>query len=170
MEKRSEDRERAAAEKALLTVKKNNNFTLNILGMFSGGVGVEYTRGLGGVASLGISAGYVAPVIFPYSAVLGQLTLLFWVTYPNNGFYVGPYIGVQQSYPSDSGAVGALSVTPGLKVGYRWIWNSGLNVGLGAAFGWAFQAAASSCSGRPSCSVIGPGPTPAFVLDVGYAF
>jgi hypothetical protein len=149
-------------------IANNNNLTLNPLGIIVGGISIGYDRGIADVLTLGGRFIYIAPLLFPFHGVGGEVSLLFWPRHPNNGFFVGPFVQVTKTFPTKSLYIGATVVAPGLKLGWRWMWHSGFNLGLGAGFGWGFKVDQDQpCS---NCTQVGGGPSPLLLLDLGYAF
>jgi hypothetical protein len=154
-------------------IAKNNNFTINPLGLIFGGIAVGYDRGLADIITLGVRLIYLAPLMpfIHFHGVGGEFSLLFWPRHPNNGFFVGPFLQVTKTFPTDSDYIGVTVVAPGAKLGWRWIWDNGFNLGLGAGFGWGFAVAQDkACPSNAICFGAGGGPAPLLLLDLGYAF
>jgi hypothetical protein len=152
-------------------IQKNNNFTFNPLGLIVGGIKIGYDRGLADLITIGAKVVYVAPLLMPFHAVGGEFSLLFWPRHPNNGYFIGAFVQISKTFPlTADDYLGVLAVTPGAEMGWRWIWNSGFNIGLGGGFGWAFAVLQDACPSGASCSTIGAGPYYMVQFDLGYAF
>ena len=151
-------------------IQKNNNFTINPLGLIIGGLGITYTRGFADVASLGFMLAYAPPLILPGHVIGGGLELYFWPRHPNNGFFIGPYAQISRTIATDDDYLGVTTVAPGAMLGWRWIWHNGFNLGLGGGFGWAFAVDQEPCPSGAMCMLVGDGPAPRLQFDLGYAF
>lgn len=176
------ERAKAETERAKLAEKaapapephKNNNLTCNVLGLIIGGVSIGYTGAVGDVVSIGLRGLFLFPVLTDFSAAGGEISLLFWTKHPNNGFFLGPFLQISKTFPPKDDYVewiGVLTVTPGIELGYRWLWNSGFNIGLGAGIGYAAALDRDKeCPSDAICDYVGEGVSPLLLFDLGYAF
>ena len=132
---------------------------------------VGYIRGLREVVSVGLRAIYIAPLVVDFSGVGGELSLLFWMKHPNEGLFLGPPVQVAKTSPeSDKYDTGVLSLAPGFEVGWRWLWPSGFNIGLGNGLGYPINVAQDKeRSPGYECTEIRTSPL-YLLLDLGYAF
>lgn len=159
-----------SVEKESGPIAKANNFTVNPLGAVLGGLNLTYTRALGDTFSIGFLLQVTVPLLMPATGIGGGIELFLWPRRPNNGFFVGPVVGVSRTFPTDeSKYVGATALTIGALLGWRWIWDSGLNLGLGGGIAYGVALGDSCPSGR-SCTTIGDGVMPKLIFDIGYAF
>jgi hypothetical protein len=161
---------------------KSFNMTFAPLGVIVGGLRLTLSVAPGAsVVSIDASALYVAPLLFPAHAVGGEVRLTFWTSGDAyDGFFLGPFAQVTRTFPADSllstadGLYGVTTVTPGLYLGYRWLWDGGFNLGLGGGAGYAFMVeheALPDCPSGYTCSTenIGGGFSWFFLFDLGYA-
>jgi hypothetical protein len=153
-----------------------HNVTFNPLGLLVGGMGMMYNGAVANFMSIDIGIVYVAPMLIPAHVIGGELRFTFWTRRPHDGFFIGPFLQASRTFPADSlltdsdGYLGVTAIAPGALIGYRWLWDSGFNVGLGAGFGWAFAVEQEDCPSGASCSVVGEGAVYRLLLDLGFAF
>ena len=153
-----------------------HNVTFNPLGVLVGGLGVMYNGAVTNFMTIDIGLIYVAPLLYPANVIGGELRFTFWTRRPHDGFFIGPFFQVSRTFPTDSlitdsdGYLGATGIAPGALLGYRWLWDSGFNVGLGAGFGWGFAVEQEDCPSGYSCTVTGEGALYRILLDLGFAF
>jgi hypothetical protein len=156
-----------------------NNIRGNPLGVLVGGLSATYSRAVWQHMTIDVSATYLAPVFVPFHGLGGELGLSFWITRPHAGAFITPFLQVTRSFATNGDAVGifpegryldAMAVAPGLLAGYRWLWDGGLNLGLGAGAGWAFAVWSEACPAGYACSLSGEGIVIRLLLDLGYAF
>ena len=151
-------------------IAKDNNFTINPLGAVLGGINVSYTRGIGKWFSVGLTAVCIVPVIVKTWGAGGGLDFLFWIRHPNNGFFVGPYFQYSKTFKNGDKYLGISGVTPGVVLGYRWIWKNGFNLGLGGGVGYGIVITQDECPSGYECKINGKGVSPRLLFDLGYAF
>jgi hypothetical protein len=162
-------------------IKKDNNISLNPGAVLGLGV-LEYTRGFGGVVSVGVSGLYFAPLLYDLSVVGGGVSLLFWLRHPNNGGFAGLKSLAGWSYDHDSLGAGWRSGVASVRavVGWRWLWENGFNVGFGCGAEYAFMVHGEdvvNCSDDlldPLCLEVKGGQVvrfePVLVFDLGFAW
>jgi Protein of unknown function (DUF3575) len=147
----------------------DNDFTINVLGAVLGGLNLTYTRAVGDHVSLGFSLLGLLPLVVPVGGVGGGLEVYLWTDRSLDGFFLGPYLNVTRSFSSGS-YLGVTAVVPGFALGYRFLWRSGFNLGLGAGAGYGIAASETDCPEGATCTVVGEGVYPRIILDLGYAF
>ena len=153
-----------------------HNITFNPLGVLVGGRGVMYNGGVTQFLSIDVGVVYVAPMLVPAHIIGGELRFSFWTRRPHDGFFIGPFLQASRTFPADSlladgdGYLGVTAIAPGLLLGWRWLWDSGFNIGLGAGFGWAFAVEQEDCPSGAICSLVGEGAVYRILFDLGYAF
>jgi len=160
-------------EKKGTAAHRPNNFTFNILGAALGVVGLSYTRGFGDVFSLNIKGMYAFPYPFfrdNYSIAGGELAFYFWTTYPNDGFYYGPFCQFSKTFSNSPTTIGSISATPGFELGYRWLLSFGLNFGLGFGLGATLPISWDECPAGYTCNIYSAAFFYKLVFDIGFAF
>ena len=124
-----------------------NNVTLNLGGVVIGGFSLGYTRAFRHV-SIGAALVIQVPLLLDGIAVHGQVELLFWPSpRPNSGFFGGIAFHVGKAYASPD----HLQIVGSAVLGWRFLFTSGFNIGLGAAIGYGYIL--SEC---PGCTSAGP--------------
>jgi hypothetical protein len=152
-------------------VTKDNNLTINPLGVVLGGVNLSYSHALGDHISLGAELVVLVPLLVDAYGVGGAVNFFYWPRAAHNGFFVGPYVGLGRTWASgdDSEIAGALALTPGVMLGWRWLWEHGFNVGLGLGAGYNVELT-SDCPEGYECKQPLGGFAPRVLLDIGFAF
>ena len=161
-------------------IKKDNNFTVMPLPLIlSTNINLSYTRTFIDNLSGTLMFGYKPPVGIagaPVHAIGAEFDLYYWSRYVNDGFFVGPYLQVSKVFDNKSeGYVGGTGLIPGVGIGYRWLWDYGFNIGLGASVGYAFAVQKPNCpigytcTNSSSISALGNW-APRLLFDLGYAF
>ena len=173
--------------------EKSMNLTIAPLGVIIGGMKLTFSYAPASILSIDISPVYQAPLLIPAHVVGGELRFTFWIREPFGGFFIGPLVQASRTFPTDSplqdaeNYYGVTAVTPAIYTGYRWLWDSGFNLGLGGGLGWSFvvekddarrqeiiDRLQSECPAGATCTIseemVGGGFYYELVLDLGYAF
>jgi len=161
-------------------IKKDNNLTIAPLpAVFATHLNLAYTRAFTDTVSGTFMFDYKPPVgiiTIPTNMIGAEFDLYFWNRRVNNGFFFGPFVQLSKVFDNLSeNVVGGTGLTPGVGFGYRWLWKSGFNIGLGGSIGYLIAIDDPNCPSGATCTssteldVFGNW-APRVLFDLGYAF
>jgi hypothetical protein len=150
-------------------VDKTINLQVAPFGFVTGDSTVTVTLALGGLATVGLGFDYMAPILPPTHQIGAGLDLLFWFKRSHTGWFLGPYAHIAYSARSPS-TLPVTSMHVGGMFGWRWLWQSGFNIGVGGGLGYKFELASEPCPAGAICTMIGDGVGARVIAEVGWAF
>ncbi|MEE9392680.1 MAG: hypothetical protein V3W41_09265 [Planctomycetota bacterium] len=156
-------------------LRKQNNIVIHPLRLIGGGLRIGYMRGLGDHFTLSARGQYITPLWLsrPIHRIGVQLGGSLWTRRANNGFFAMGTAELQHFASSASIAPTATTLAPGVESGYRWLWDSGFNIGFAASLRYAMivQGQGEACEAVEQCiGYYRDGLLPSLVFDLGFAF
>lgn len=160
--------------------RRHNNIMINPIGLLIGGLSLTYSRELQRHVSLGFSFLYIMPLFVPFHGIGGEISFGFWPRFAHSGFFVDVVLQVARTIPREEGDfaglfsggsyLGAVGLAPAARLGWRWLFGSGFNLGLGVLAGYNFAVWEEDCPEGYECELIGGGFKFGLVFDLGIAF
>ncbi|MDP6978099.1 MAG: hypothetical protein QF570_05780 [Myxococcota bacterium] len=98
----------------------------------------------------------------------------WWSRAPHNGFFVGPHLGIIHAISNDTSGRKQLRdgtvLRTGAVLGWRYLWPSGWNVGLGAGASYGVVLQRDDCPSGFECNEKDDGVMPRLIIDIGWGF
>lgn len=150
-------------------VDKTINLQIAPFGFVTGDSTVTVSFALGGHVTAGLGFDYMAPILPPTHQIGAGLDLLFWFKRSHTGWFLGPYAHIAYSMRSDT-TLPVTSMHVGAMFGWRWLWQSGFNLGVGGGLGYKFELASEPCPAGYTCQLQGGGLGIRVIAELGWAF